>query len=704
MTITLTNNQIQYQLYTESEKALKRILLKITDEKGIHGPFPMTDWEKIDNPTAVLNENCLFLAWELYEDNCRIQFTKLNLKTLVNVESIFEAGKNRYNLTGIEERCYRPRLSVSCGNLLLCYEQFYEKQYIINGKLYQNGTFSGPFELGSEKGNNQEPWLTPTEDGYILSYENSSPLYKDYVWRNSKGNEVIIPAFGHGWRVETRSFLKYLEVIEDSLTTSVLEQPIGNSDSRGFIPLDGKESSGCPIILTLPDSSLMVLFCSYIEKVWHICYSFYRENYWSSAFDTGLITKLRTTPEARLGQEGDFVEVFPGPDSPNSQNSVKIRSKVGNSNSSLPGKSIYMDQKLCPLFMGIQLKKSSRELEYKGEKRKLLWGDLHMHTNISSCSLHAKFHCSELEEKYRQCHDVGQLDFAMVTDHDRMSDSEWQRTVEVADFNNRPRVFTAFQGFEWTATEGGIPKQGHYNVLYKDTGRLYRLKEDDGSHITKLWEDMVEGEVLTIPHHPADETHMLDWNFFDPRFEPLVEIFQVRGSYEYPGNSMDPSLYRPEKMVKGASILEALEKGYEFGFTSGGEHEGVGTTAVFATENTREAIFEALCNRHVFGTTGDHIYLDFRVNGVLMGGVISDPVTVPEITMTINGTAAIKELRIMRDGKKVFSRSFEEKDVELTWVDEDFVNIINSRQVHYYYMVVEQVNNEIAWASPVFIK
>ena len=106
---------------------------------------------------------------------------------------------------------------------------------------------------------------------------------------------------------------------------------------------------------------------------------------------------------------------------------------------------------------------------------------------------------------------------------------------------------------------------------------------------------------------------------------------------------MDPAKYRSEGMVPGLSVLDGLERGYEFGFTSGGEHEGVGTTAVFAEENTREAVFDALRKRQVYGTTGDHIFLDFRVNEVLMGGVIAGPIGTPEIYVSVEGTAPIQD-------------------------------------------------------------
>jgi len=58
---------------------------------------------------------------------------------------------------------------------------------------------------------------------------------------------------------------------------------------------------------------------------------------------------------------------------------------------------------------------------------------------------------------------------------------------------------------------------------------------------------------------------------------------------------------------------------FDFGFTAGGEHEGVGVTGVYATDLTREAIFEALRERRTYGTTGDRIIVDWRLDGHPMG-------------------------------------------------------------------------------------
>ena len=698
-----------YLTFTRMRGPNRTVCLLRYRNGNVAGPYELTPYGKVDNPSAAIHRGNVHVAWEVYGEKTAIAHASLDLSEPLSDDRCRRAGNEALPATEADANAYRPRLCSNGNALLLAYECFAEGRYRIRVRILEKDGFSAAHEVGTPAKNDQEPWLTPAGDGFLLSFENSSPLYKNYVWMNPRGDRVIIPAFGHGWRVETKQYVKRLRVDDGRLMVSILPESSPAADenfhphagSEGRVVVDEKESSGCPVALTVDADTFILLFCEMTKNIWHVHYAVCRNGQWSEAEDTGLVQKQRVPPAAVYDPATSKLTVLASdPDTFAARTITRT----------IPPQGTRTHQRAetspvpAPVYLPRDRAAERQTITEDGRKLTLFWGDLHMHSNLSACSRHPKFHCVELEEKFRQCRDVGRLDFALCTDHDSMSDHEWARTKAEAEFHNRPGRFTAFQGFEWTATHGTYPKQGHYNVLYRDTGRLYRVAEKDGNHIRTLWKDMTEGDVLTIPHHPADQTHPLDWSHFDPRFEPLVEIFQVRGSYEYPGNSMDPARYRPQGMVPGLSILDALESGLEFGFTAGGEHEGVGTTAVFAEANTREALFEALRKRHVYGTTGDHMFLEFRVNGVLMGGEIPSEPDIPEISLTFRGTAPVRELRIMRDGKRIFCRSYATKDVDLSWKDEEFPRLRNQRDTQYYYVVVEQENDEIAWASPVFLK
>jgi hypothetical protein len=121
-----------------------------------------------------------------------------------------------------------------------------------------------------------------------------------------------------------------------------------------------------------------------------------------------------------------------------------------------------------------------------------------------------------------------------------------------------------------------------------------------------------------------------------------MEIYQVRGSYEYYGCKRNTYQQRyqycgnlplkgeinknncMEKWCnKDGYAQNALALGYITGFTGGGEHESVGITGVIAKSLIRKDIFDALTNRRTYATTGAKIGIDFQINSHITGEVFA---------------------------------------------------------------------------------
>ena len=137
-----------------------------------------------------------------------------------------------------------------------------------------------------------------------------------------------------------------------------------------------------------------------------------------------------------------------------------------------------------------------------------------------------------------------------------------------------------------------------------------------------------------------------------------------------------------------------MDRGYKLGFTSGGEHEGVGLTAVFAPELTREAIFEAIQKRRVYGTTSVKIIVDFRLGGTFMGSelVMTGKSALCEIYAA--GTDDIECITLVhKNGETVLLKDCGKE-----------VNVKNEIPVEegYYYIRLIQKDRNIAWSSPIF--
>ena len=86
----------------------------------------------------------------------------------------------------------------------------------------------------------------------------------------------------------------------------------------------------------------------------------------------------------------------------------------------------------------------------------------------------------------------------------------WHRTVEAAERNNKPGVFTAFTGFEWTQSIQG--NNLHRIVVFRDgadrTKQILPFSEFDSANPEDLWkyladyEEKTGGRVMAIPHNP----------------------------------------------------------------------------------------------------------------------------------------------------------------------------------------------------------
>jgi hypothetical protein len=285
----------------------------------------------------------------------------------------------------------------------------------------------------------------------------------------------------------------------------------------------------------------------------------------------------------------------------------------------------------------------------------------------------------------------------------------WNRTVDTAERYNKPRVFTAFTGFEWTQSIKG--NNLHRVGLFRDgadrTKQILPFSEFDSANPEDLWkyladhEEKTGGRVMAIPHNSNLSTGTMFAPFtvegarpmaigpaegrpFDAkyaamraRFERLFEVSQSKGDSETtPQLSPDDPFADFERWNKGNIfgliattpemlpynyVRSALKLGLEhqaklgvnpfkFGFIVGSDQHtslsttraenyfGVGAIAepkperwkelflkspvsptlntymwemapgglggVWARENTREAIWDAMYRGEVYGTSG----------------------------------------------------------------------------------------------------
>jgi len=273
----------------------------------------------------------------------------------------------------------------------------------------------------------------------------------------------------------------------------------------------------------------------------------------------------------------------------------------------------------------------------------LYWGELHGHTAVTDG-------IGTIEEFYQFARDQAFCDYAALSEHCQwISDREWQMMHDGANYFNDPGKFVALIAFEWTQRPGD--GGGHHNVYFfgERCPLLRRYDYTTKQELFKGLESQLKDEtVIVIPHAHAPG----DWRKKDHMMERFAEIYSKQGVFEWFGNRF-------------------LEKNY-VGFVSAsddhtghpGNTPGVtywrcngGLTAIYSEELSRESFWNAMEERHVYGTTGARIFLDVKLGGHCMGERFSTQ-QVQELTAEVSGTDDLAKIELLRDGKVIHTEDF----------------------------------------------
>jgi hypothetical protein len=335
---------------------------------------------------------------------------------------------------------------------------------------------------------------------------------------------------------------------------------------------------------------------------------------------------------------------------------------------------------------------------------KLYFGDIHGHSRLSDGT-------GTPEDYYQYARDVSGLDIAALTDHVDfglipIKGKAWEGIKEAANNMYLPGHFVTFVGFEWTSWN-----YGHRNVYYRDgDGPVYRSIDPGSDTPEELWELISPYEAMTAAHHVGGGPVPVDWSIAPGSKEWLVEICSVHGSSEYYG--CEAGIYRPQE---GHFVRDALSRGYRLGIiASGDSHDGHpgqrsinarvnGVVGVYASELTREAVWEAFQKRRVYGTSGSKIILNFRVGDSPMGSQVSWAKSRGPVPIAFRAVCCddIDTVEIIRNGVPIFREKGENIDgvFVILLIEDPEPQEGTSR----YYARVLQKDGSMAWSSPVWV-
>jgi hypothetical protein len=377
-----------------------------------------------------------------------------------------------------------------------------------------------------------------------------------------------------------------------------------------------------------------------------------------------------------------------------------------------------------------------------GKNYRLVFGDLHRHTDFSNC-ITAQDGC--VLEAFRYALDVASLDFLGTSDHTDAakfySPYEWWETQRLVDVFHAPGRFTPLYAYEREQP----PPWGHRNVVFAQRGGpivylhrgayqasrwspLYPV-EAGPAQITpmELWDVLGRyGQPVAVISHTGATGMGTDWDKYeriDGRVENTVEIFQgARVSYEglgapqptvglrvnqayNPANASKAVIPAPPAPIEdfgkernGGVYQNALANGFKLGVFASSDHISTHTSfgGVYVEENTRLGIVEGLRMRRSIAAT-DKIFVEFSCNGRPMGEVF-EAKGHPELKFSVSGTAFLSRLTLVRNETNYKVWEPKARDFADTFTDPAPLEGENR-----YYLRVEQTDGSMAWSSPVWV-
>lgn len=303
-----------------------------------------------------------------------------------------------------------------------------------------------------------------------------------------------------------------------------------------------------------------------------------------------------------------------------------------------------------------------------GREFRLYFGDIHNHNAVG----YAKGSLARSIEVARE-----HLDYFAFTGHASWHDmpimpgdrhmkwvhgfkahsDHWPQTRKMIEEANGAD-FVSFLGYEWHSSTYG----DFCLVFPEDQPELY-LPDNPRD----LFDFARRQGAFAIPHHVAYKQGWrgANWSVFDPSVAPVVEIFSEHGCTESDRAPYPMILHSNGGRAYSNTVEYQLKRGLRFGFVASTDDHfgypgayGEGVAATWATDLSREAIFDAIRNRRTYAITGDRIRLEYTLNDAPMGSELPwQPVRLAEVA--VEGGDAVHMIELIKNGK-VIRRHFPE--------------------------------------------
>jgi hypothetical protein len=342
----------------------------------------------------------------------------------------------------------------------------------------------------------------------------------------------------------------------------------------------------------------------------------------------------------------------------------------------------------------------------EGVTYQIVRGDFHRHTELSGDGAGD----GSLDDYFRYMIDAAQMDTGIIADHNAGgSEYSWWRTEKANDVFMIAGRFTPLFGYERSVNY----PNGHRNVIFPQRGvRTLPIRSEEAKAQVNtgpiLYPYLKQNRGVCISHSLATGQGT-DFRDNDPEVEPVVEIYQgYHASYEYEGAPRADGGGYEGAMPHGpvyplGFYWRALGKGYKLGTSASSDHISTHSsyTMIYTPGNARGEIVESLRKRRAYGAT-DNILIDYKATDAggrthMMGESFAAPAP-PKLWVRVQGTARLRKVEIVKDGRFVYGQEPEGENTEFTFVD-----TASGKGTSYYYVRVIQMDRNLAWSSPIWV-
>ncbi len=260
--------------------------------------------------------------------------------------------------------------------------------------------------------------------------------------------------------------------------------------------------------------------------------------------------------------------------------------------------------------------------------------------------------------------------FAVEDVHEKdVRDKDWQIIAKTCEKENQSG-FAMFMGYEWQ----GNGKDGDHNV--------YFLHNDEKQEHPMTYEELKEiyrnKDAIAIAHHVAYQlgSRGKNWDSQDDEFTPFAEIYSSHGLSENDHSSIPMNRHvHMGPRVSNTSYERGLEKGHIVGCIASGDNHivpgtyGYGMMCVLSKDRSKEAIWDALKKRRVYGVSHSRIKVDYAIDDHMMGSVMACHGK-HILNAHIEGSGRIEEIRILKNNelyKMILPKSKESEEDIVTF-------------------------------------